>query len=150
MDSHKANDLKARLSTIPRIARRDRWVAAEPSRPLNLGIAASWFGFLYTLGLFSASSNDAAAEPLSFADNLALLFFLVILGGILAVVGMAMANHPGTPAVSAVAGIAIIVLGATCGFAGHPVSAWGPDAALAAIIVGGSVAVMARRAPSND
>lgn len=144
MDSHKATDLKARLSTLPRIGRRDQWVAAEPSRPLNLGIAASWLGFLYTLGLFSPSSGETT-EPLSFADNLALMFFLVILGGILAVVGMAMANHPATAAVSAIAGIAIIVLGATCGFAGHPVSAWGPDAALASVIVAASVTVMARR-----
>ena len=149
MDSRKATDLKSRLTAVPRIGRRDSWVGAKPSRALNLALAGSWLGFLYTLGLFSTSTSDTAAEPLSFADNLALLFFLVILGGIFAVVGMAIANHPATAAVSGVAGIAIIVLGATCGFAGHPVSAWGPDAGLAAAIVAGSVTVMGRRAPDS-
>jgi hypothetical protein len=150
MDSRKAANLKTRIASLPRISRRQtEWTPAAPSRLLNLGLAASWLGFLYTLGLFSTSSSEASSDPLSFADNLALLFFLVILGGIFAVVGLAISNHPATAAVSVGAAIAIIVLGATCGFAGHPVSAWGPDAALASAIAAASLAVMGRRAATE-
>ena len=144
MDAQKSLELRERLAAIPRIAQRPvRWVAAAPSRVLNLGLAASWIGFLYTLGFFSAS-GETSTDPLTFADTLALLFFLVILGGIMAVVGLALANHRATAAVSAVSALAIVVLGATCGFAGHPVSAWGPDAALAGGIALASVAVWSR------
>lgn len=147
MDAHKATPLRNRLTTVPRIARREQWEAAGPSRLLNLGLGAAWLGFLYTLGLFTTSGDDTT-DPLTFADTLALMFFLVILAGIFAVVAMALTNQATTAPVSALAGLAIIVLGATCGFAGHPVSAWGPDVGLAAVIVAASLGVMGRRAPA--
>ena len=143
MDSRNRLDLATRLASLPRVARRRQWSPAEPSRLLNMAIAGSWLGFLYTLGLFSAS-GEGSADPLSFADSLALAFFLVILGGVFAVVGLALANSPQTAPVSVTCTLAIIVLGATCGFAGHPVSAWGPDAFLATVIAGGSIWVMGR------
>ncbi len=143
MDSRNRLDLTTRLASLPRIARRREWSPAEPSRSWNLAIAASWLGFLYTLGLFT-TSGEGSPDPLSFADSLALAFFLVVLGGVFAVVGLALANSPQTAPVSVVCALGIIVLGATCGFAGHPVSAWGPDAFLAAAIAGGSMWVMGR------
>ena len=143
MDSRNRLDLTTRLASLPRIARRREWAPAEPSRLWNLTIAGSWLGFLYTLGLFTAS-GDGSSDPLSFADSLALAFFLVILGGVFAVVGLALANSSQTAPVSALCAVAIIVLGATCGFAGHPVSAWGPDAFLATAIAAGSLWVMGR------
>lgn len=143
MDSRNRLDLTSRLASLPRIARRREWMAAEPSRIWNLAIAGSWMGFLYTLGLFTAS-GEASTDPLSFADTLALTFFLVILGGVFAVLGLALANSSQTAPVSVVCALAIIVLGATCGFAGHPVSAWGPDAFLATAIAGASLWVMGR------
>ncbi len=143
MDAQKATEVTERMATIPRIrARTLEWVAAAPSRTLNLSLAATWIGFLYTLGFFSTS--EASPDPLSFADTLALLFFMVILVGIMAVVALALANHRATAAVSAAAAVGIVVLGATCGFAGHPVSAWGPDTGLAAVIALASLAVLGR------
>ena len=145
MDSQKSVGIRDRVVSIPRIAQVPlRWVAAAPSRALNLGLAASWIGFLYTLGFFSSGSSSESADPLSFADTLALMFFLVILTGIMAVVGLALANHRATAAVSTIAAVAIVLLGATCGFAGHPVSAWGPDAGLAGAIALASLGVWSR------
>ena len=72
---------------------------------------------------------------------------MVTLIGIFAVIGLALANSKATAPVSAICGLSVIVIGATCGFVGHPVSAWGADAVLAAAVVAASVAVMSRRAP---
>ena len=144
MDARKAHDLRDRLGAFTAIQRARSWVAAPPSRGLHLALAAAWLGFLWTLGFFGSSSGEGSADPLSFADALALAFFLVILGGIVTVLAMAMANHPATAPVSTVAAIAIVLLAATCGFAGHPISAWGPDAALAAAIGASGVGIMAR------
>ena len=149
MDARKAGQLRTRLASVPRITRRDRWESAPQSRALNLSLAAGWLGLLYALGFFTASSDGASAEPLTFADTLALVFFLANLSGIFAVVGLALSNHRATAAVSAVSGIGIIVLGATCGFAGHPVSAWGLQVGLAGVLVAASIAVMGRRAPTT-
>jgi hypothetical protein len=152
MDAQKNVELADRLATIPRIRQRSvEWVAARPSQVLHLGLAAVWLGFLFTIGLFSAPTADpASTAPLGFVDFFAMAMFLVTLGGIFAVIGLALRNNRATAAVSAAAGLAIIVVGATCGFAGHPVSAWGPDAVLAAGIVAASVAIMARRQPASE
>lgn len=148
MDAKENVKIAQQTSTIPRIKRRSaEWVAANPSHALHLGLGAAWLGFLYTIGLFSAPTADpTSAAPLGFVDSFAMAMFLVTLMGIMAVVSMAIGNHRATAPVSAISGLSIIIVGATCGFVGHPVSAWGPDAALAAVIVAGSVAIMARRA----
>ena len=147
MDAQKNVELADRLATIPRIRQRSaEWVAARPSQALHLGLAAAWLGFLFTIGLFSAPNADpASTAPLGFVDSFAMAMFLVTLGGIFAVIGLALRNNRATAPVSAAAGLSIIIVGATCGFAGHPVSAWGPDAVLAAGIVAASAAIMARR-----
>jgi hypothetical protein len=105
-------------------------------------------GFLWSIGLFAGPSSDTIIAPLSFVDNLAMAMFLVTLGGIVAVVGFAIKNSPLTPIVSAAAGLSMLLIGVTCGFAGHPISAWGPNTGSAALIALGSVALMGRRATS--
>ena len=148
MDARKNVELAERLNTIPRIKQRSvEWIAANPSHGMHLGLAAAWLGFLYTMGLFSAPTADpASAAPLGFVDSFAMAMFLVTLMGVIAVIGLAIRNRPATAPVSAISGLAIIIVGSTCGFVGHPVSAWGPDAVLATAIVAASVAIMARRA----
>lgn len=147
MDAQKASQLTDRITTIPRIRQRSvEWIAARPSQGLHLGLATVWLGFLFTIGLFSAPTADPeSTAPLGFVDSFAMTMFLVTLVGIFAVIALALQNSSRTAPVSIVCGLAIIVVGATCGFVGHPVSAWGPDAALASGIVAGSVAIMARR-----
>jgi hypothetical protein len=61
-------------------------------------------------------------------------------------VAFALSNSQATAPVSAICGLAVIVVAALCGFSGHPASAWGPDAVLAAGIVAMSLFVMGRRA----
>ncbi|MGI9606883.1 MAG: hypothetical protein ACR2P0_12160 [Acidimicrobiales bacterium] len=147
MDSRKALDLRTRRSAIRPIARAaERFVPAAPSRGLHLTLAAAWLGFLYTLGLFAGSGSTEAVDPLSFGDALAWVFFLAILGGVMMVLSLAVSNHRATAAVSTVCALAIIVLAATCGLAGHPTSAWGPDAVLAAGIAAAGIAILGRRA----
>lgn len=150
MDARHAPDARIALATAPKIAQTTTpaWIAAAPSQTLNAVLAISWMGFLWSMGLFSSPSSDTVIEPLSFVDNLALAMFLVTLGGIVAVVGFAIKNSPATPVVSATAGLSMVIVGATCGFAGHPISAWGPNAGSAAIIALGSVALMGRRLDS--
>jgi len=48
--------------------------------------------------------------------------------------------------VSAISAMSMVVIGTTCGFAGHPISAWGPNTGSAAVIALGSLAIMGRRA----
>ena len=151
MDAKRNTQLTDRLSTIPRIRRSTEWIAARPSPQLHLGLAAAWLGFLFTIGLFSAPTADpASAAPLGFVDTFAFAMFMVTLLGIFTVVGLALQNSRATAPVSAACGLSVIIVGATCGFVGHPVSAWGPDAVLAAGIVAASIAIMARRQPSSD
>lgn len=147
MDARRNAQAAERIATLPRIKERSaEWVAARPSRQLHLALAAMWLGMLYTIGLFSAPTADpASTAPLGFVDVFALAMFLVTLGGIFSVINLAIRNSKATAPVSVMCGLAIIVVGATCGFVGHPVSAWGPDAAIAGVIVAASVAVMARR-----
>jgi hypothetical protein len=148
MDSRKNVELAERLNTVARCWRGGvEGGGACPSHGMHLGLAAAWLGFLYTIGLFSAPTADpASVAPLGFVDSFAVAMFLVTLGGIVTVISLAVRNHRATAPVSAAAGLAIIIVGATCGFAGHPVSAWGPDAVLASAIVAASVGLMARRA----
>lgn len=149
MDARETTKVTTQISALPRIRRTTEWVAARPSLQLHLGLAVAWLGFLFTIGLFSAPTADpTSTAPLGFVDMFALTMFLTTLVGIFAVMGMALTNSRRTAPVSAVCGLAIIVVGATCGFVGHPVSAWGPDAVLAAGIVAASIAIMARRAPA--
>lgn len=146
MDSTRNDQLRSALASIPRIASQPaQWVAAAPSRVLNGLIGASWLGFLWTLGVFTSSSGGEQIT-LNFMDSLALAMFLVTLGGIFSVVALAVSNASATAPVSVLSGLAIIVVAAMCGFSGHPASAWGPDAILAAAIVAGSIFVMSRRA----
>lgn len=65
--------------------------------------------------------------------------------GILGVLGLSIANHRGTAALSAAAGAGVMLLGATCGLVGHPVSSWGLDTVVAGGIVAASAMVMVRR-----
>lgn len=149
MDAKRNTHVASRRATIPTIRRSTEWIAARPSLQLHLGLAGAWLGFLFTIGLFSAPTADpASTAPLGFVDTFALAMFLVTLLGIFAVVGLALRNSSATAPVSVVCGLSVIVVGATCGFVGHPVSAWGPDAVLAAGIVAGSIAIMARRQPA--
>jgi hypothetical protein len=150
MDARHAPDAQTALATAPTIARSTNtpWVGAEPNHSLNTVLAVSWMGFLWSIGFFAGPSSDTIIAPLSFVDNLAKAMFLVTLGGIVAVIGFAIKNSPLTPIVSAAAGLSMVLIGATCGFAGHPISAWGPNAGSAALIALGSVALMGRRATS--
>lgn len=155
MDSRQNAQVSDQISTIPRIRRRSaEWISAQPSRRLHLGLAAAWMGFLYTIGLLGPlvsslftgpSSEPVPAPELGFVDVFALAMFLVTLGGIFSVVSLAITNSKATAPVSAICGLSVIIVGATCGFVGHPPSAWGPNAALAAGIVAASAAVMMRR-----
>ena len=146
MDSTRNEQLRAAIASIPRIAERPaQWVAAAPSRLLHGGIGVAWLGFLWTLGIFTPS-NGGGAIDLSFVDSLALAMFLVTLAGIFTVVAFAMSNSMATAPVSVICGLAVIVVAAMCGFSGHPATAWGPDAVLAAGIVAVSLFVMGRRA----
>lgn len=146
MDSTRNEQLRAAIASIPRIAERPaQWVAAAPSRVLHGGIGAAWLGFLWTLGIFTPSGGGGAVD-LSFVDSLALAMFLVTLAGIFTVVAFAISNSMATAPVSVVCGLAVIIVAAMCGFSGHPASAWGPDAVLAAGLVAVSLFVMGRRA----
>lgn len=124
---------------------RSAWVAAPPSGVLNAALALGWMTFLWSIGLFSVSDAESAETALSFPDQLALAFFMATLVGIVAVVGAALSNSSRTASISAICALAMIALGATCGFAGHPISAWGPDTASAAVLGFASLAIMGRR-----
>lgn len=143
MDSRQKTHATARLSTIPRIRRQStEWIAAQPSKRLHLGLALIWFAFLASL---PAADSDT---PLGFVDTFAAAMAFVTTGGIFSVFVLATRNSKATAPVSAICGLAVIVVGAMCGFVGHPTSAWGPDAVLAAGIVVLSAAIMMRREPT--
>lgn len=148
MDSRHVRAARPGVEAAPRIQQltAPRWVAATPVRTLNAALAVAWLAFLWSIGLFSAPQSDTVIEPLSFADNLALAMFLVTLGGIIAVVALAIANSRHTAIVSAGSAMSMVVIGTTCGFAGHPISAWGPNTGSAAVIALASLAIMSRRA----
>lgn len=146
MDSTRNEQLRRVLTSIPRIAERPgQWVSAAPSRVLHAMIGASWLGFLWTLGIFTPSDGSGTID-LSFVDSLALAMFLVTLAGIFTVVAFSISNSRATAPVSVLCGLSVIVVAAMCGFSGHPATAWGPDAVLAAAIVAMSLFVMGRRA----
>jgi len=116
MDARQNAHVTERLSTIPRIRKRTaEWVGAQPSRSLHGLLAASWLGFLYTMGMFSTPTAEevaAASAPLGFVDSFALAMFLVTLGGIFAVLSFAATNSKVTAPVSALCALSIIVVGA--------------------------------------
>lgn len=152
MDARHAATARSAVETAPSIQRSapPQWVAATPARTLHAALAVAWMSFLWSIGLFSSPSSDTVIEPLSFADNLALTMFLVTLMGIIAVVALAAANSRLTASVSAIAAVSMVVIGTTCGFAGHPISAWGPNTGSAAILGLASVAIMGRRQTAAD
>lgn len=147
MDARHATKAQSAVETAPSIQRTatPQWVAATPARTLNVALAMAWMTFLWSIGLFSSPSSDTVIEPLSFADNLALAMFLVTLMGIISVVALAVSNSRLTSSVSAIAATSMVVIGTTCGFAGHPISAWGPNTGSAAVIGLASLAIMGRR-----
>lgn len=147
MDARHADAARSTIDTAPPVPRATppQWVAATPARTLHAGLAILWMSFLWSIGLFSSPSSDTVVEPLSFVDNLALAMFLATLIGIIAVVGMAAVNSRHTATVSAIAALSMVVIGTTCGFAGHPISAWGPNTGSAAVLGILSLAVMGRR-----
>jgi hypothetical protein len=148
MDARHASAAQSGVKTAPKIQQiaTPQWVAATPARTLNAVLAAAWLAFLWSIGLFSSPQSDTVIEPLSFADNLALAMFLATFVGIIAVVALAVANSRHTAIVSAISAMSMVVIGTTCGFAGHPISAWGPNTGSAAVIALGSLAIMGRRA----
>lgn len=151
MDARLAQSARSSISTAPQVRRSKAatWVAATPARTLHGCLAVAWLSFLWSIGLFSSPSSDTVIEPLSFVDNLAMMMFLVTLVGIVAVVAMAVVNSPRTATVSAVAALSMVVIGTTCGFAGHPISAWGPNTGSAAVLGLASIAIMGRRDTSS-
>ncbi len=145
MDARHTVDVTRDISTIPRIERRVEWRAKAPSHPLHLGLAAGWVGLLYMIGLFTVSSADAAdAAPLGLFDTVAAGMLLITIVGIFGVISLALQNSKATAPASIIAGLSIVTIGATCGFVGHPVSAWGGGAAFAGVLVAASVAIMSR------
>ncbi len=143
MDAKHATQVDT--STLRTIGSRPiEWVAAAPNPVLNIGLATAWIGFLWAIGMFSPAPETITTE-LSALDNLGLAMFLATLAGLMSVVGLALTNSDRTAAVSGVCAISMVTIGTLCGFAGHPISAWGPNTAFAAVIGFASLAVAARR-----
>ena len=119
------------------------WTAPPPLPPASSSTSTACAPRASPSG---ASSGGGGAVDLSFVDSLALAMFLVTLAGIFTVVAFAISNSMATAPVSVVCGLAVIIVAAMCGLSGHPASAWGPDAVLAAGLVAISLFVMGRRA----
>lgn len=145
MDARHLANLDIDQTTIPAIERR-RWVEAPQSRLANGLLGAGWLVFLWSIGLFGAGSGDGTAAPLSSVEEVLMMFVLVTIFAVFGVIGSAIANNRLTSRLSAGCALSMLVLGASCGFAGHSISAWGPSTGLAALLGMASLAVVGRGA----
>jgi len=145
MDAQHLQHVNIDQTTLREIPRR-QWVAAKPSLALHALLSVSWIAYLWSIGLFSSPEEGGALPQLSFVDEIILVALLATIVGVFTTIGAALMNKAIAAPMSAISALAMVAIGTTCGFAGHPISAWGPSTATAAVIGIGSVMLMGRRA----
>lgn len=149
MDARHLSEVEIDQTTLVAIERR-RWVEAPQSRAANGLLATGWLLFLWSIGLFSAGSGEAAVAPLSSTEQVIMTFVLATIVGVFGTLGAALANNRLASRLSAGCALAMVVLGATCGFAGHTISSWGPSTGIAAVLGLASLAVLGRGATATQ
>lgn len=145
MDARHLNDVTIDRTTLQEIPRRE-WEAAAPSRVLHGGLAAAWMWFLWSIGLFASPDPNAAAPVFSVVEELLMFALLGTIVAVLSTIGLALMNHRATARVSTLCALSMVVIGTTCGFAGHSISSWGSLTGSAAAIGMASIAILGRRA----
>lgn len=145
MDARHLTDVQIDRTTLREIPRRG-WKAAAPNRALHGVLAGAWLFFLWAIGLFSTPDPNAAVPVYSAVEELLLFALLGTIVAVLATVGLALMNHRATARLSTFCALSMVLIGTSCGFAGHAISSWAPMAAIPAAIGLASIGILGRRA----